>query len=76
MEGVEPPTLWFVAIDSNPLSYIPFFAGKALGEKAAEGRPLDQAGEVPVRLYRQVNRRTTGIEPAYDGATNHYLTTW
>ena len=23
MEGVEPPTLWFVAIDSNPLSYIP-----------------------------------------------------
>ena len=23
MEGLEPPTLWFVAIDSNPLSYIP-----------------------------------------------------
>ena len=23
MEGLEPPTLWFVAIDSHPLSYIP-----------------------------------------------------
>ena len=23
MEGLEPPTLWFVAIDSDPLSYIP-----------------------------------------------------
>ncbi len=23
IEGFEPPTLWFVAIDSNPLSYIP-----------------------------------------------------
>lgn len=22
------------------------------------------------------DRRTTGIEPAYDGATNHYLTSW
>ena len=24
MEGLEPPTLWFVAIDSHPLSYIPW----------------------------------------------------
>ena len=32
MEGVEPPTLWFVAIDSHPLSYIPFFADKAPSE--------------------------------------------
>lgn len=32
MEGVEPPTLWFVAIDSNPLSYIPYFASKAPDE--------------------------------------------
>lgn len=37
MEGVEPPTLWFVAIDSNPLSYIPFFTGKALGENQSLG---------------------------------------
>lgn len=44
MEGLEPPTLWFVATDSDPLSYIP--------------------------------RRTTGIEPMHDGATNHCLTTW
>ena len=55
MEGVEPPTLWFVAIDSNPLSYIPYSL-KNEGPSAA--------------------RRTTGIEPAYDGATNHYLTPW
>ena len=52
MEGLEPPTLWFVAIGSNPLSYIPF----------------------PQTL--KISRRTTGIEPAHDGATNHYLTTW
>ena len=23
MEGLEPPALWFVAINSHPLSYIP-----------------------------------------------------
>lgn len=54
MEGFEPPTLWFVAINSIPLSYMPF---------ALDSWYINQ-------------RRTTGIEPANDGATNHYLTTW
>mgnify|MGYP007065339502 FL=1 len=60
MEGVEPPTLWFVAIDSHPLSYIPY----SLQKKWYEG------------TLNIINRRTTGIEPAHDGATNHYLTPW
>ena len=33
MEGVEPPTLWFVAIDSNPLSYIPLGGRRELNPR-------------------------------------------
>ena len=42
MEGVEPPTLWFVAIDSNPLSYIPdghVFTAGHLAQLGASGQP-------------------------------------
>lgn len=41
--------------------------------RGAEGLPL--ALTVP-KFGGVANRRTTGIEPAHDGATNHYLTSW
>ena len=75
MEGLEPPTLWFVAIDSDPLSYIPEVVGcvwLALSEAERRKQSPSLRGErSPLGIDRWLAPNQRGSAPvgcrAYGG---------